>query len=148
VRQQRLTDKQWGKSIDKMRNWGAPTAPSDIEPLVSYLTAAYSRDSGRYVPESISAEAAAALFEPLPDGALAGGDRERGLALYQDRCLPCHAEEGRGGPDAVALAGRHVLDRAPEFLEVIRGGRGRMPPAGDTTEKEAADLLAYLRSLP
>jgi mono/diheme cytochrome c family protein len=48
----------------------------------------------------------------------------------------------------VALAGRHVLDRAPDFARAIRSGRGRMPEYPDTTDAEIADMMAYVRSLP
>jgi len=147
MRQQRLTDKQWVKVIEKMHNWGAPTEPENVGALTSYLASTYTRDSGPFVPEVLSSEKAAALFEPLPDGPLAGGERERGRVLYRERCLPCHGEDGRGGPDGVNLVGRHVLDRAAEFAETVRTQRGRMPAFVETTDGEVADLLTYLRSL-
>jgi len=114
VAQQRLTDKQWPKSVDKMRGWGAPTEDDEVQ----------------------------------PDGKLAGGNATRGRDLYADRCAPCHADDARGGTMGVALAGRHVLDRAPDFARAIRSGRGRMPEYPDTTDAEIADMIAYVRSLP
>jgi len=147
LRQQRLTDRQWAKSIDKMRGWGAPTEPGDLDALAAYLASTYAHDSGPFLPETLTAEEAAALFEPGPDGALALGDRERGLALYGDRCLPCHEADGRGGPQGVGLTGQRILDRAADFAETVRKGRGRMPGFPETTDAEAGDLLSYLRSL-
>ena len=147
LRQQRLTDAQWTKTLDKMRRWGAPTDPQTLGTLTAYLAAAHGPASGPFTPESIPAQQATALFEPRPDGPFAGGDRERGLALYGDRCLSCHEQNGRGGDSGVNLVGRQILDRAAEFAAVIRTGRGSMPEFPETTDPEAADLLAYLRSL-
>lgn len=148
VAQQRLTDKQWPKALDKMRGWGAPTEDPEVQPLLASLVGVASRDAGPYVPRTISAHEAAQLFAAEPDGKLSGGDATRGRTLYADRCAPCHAADARGGTMGVALAGRHVLDRAPEFARAIRSGRGRMPEYPDTTDAEIADMIAYVRSLP
>jgi len=131
-----------------MRNWGAPTETVNIGPLTSYLASTYTPQSGPYVQEVISAEAAGTLFKPFPDGPLAGGDPKHGRELYRERCASCHEEDGRGGPEGVNLVRRHILDRAAEFAETVRTGRGRMPGYNETTNREAGDLLAYLRSLP
>jgi len=148
VAQQRLTDKQWPKSLDKMRGWGAPTEDDEVQPLLASLVRVASRDAGPYVPQTISAHEAAQLFTAEPDGTFAGGDAARGRDLYADRCAPCHADDARGGTMGVALAGRHILDRAPEFARAVRSGRGRMPDYPDTTDAEIADIMAYVRSLP
>lgn len=148
LQQQRLTGRQWARSIDKMRGWGAPTMPGDLDALAEYLATTYAHDSGPFLPQTLTAEESAALFEPEPDGALAGGDRDRGLALYGDRCLPCHEADGRGGPQGIGLTGRRILDRAADFAETVRKGGGRMPGFPETTDAEAGDLLSYLRSLP
>ena len=146
VLQQKLTDKQWPKTLDKMRGWGAPTEDDEVQPLLSALHGLGSGDR-QYVPQTISAHDAAQLFVALPDGAFAHGDVAKGRDLYADRCAPCHADDARGGTMGVALAGRHVLDRAPSFARAIRAGRGRMPEYPDTTDAEIADTLAYLRSI-
>lgn len=148
LKQQRLTDRQWAKSIDKMRGWGAPTEPGDVDSLAAYLATTHAPASGPFLPMTLTAEEAAALFEPGPDGALARGDRDRGMSLYGDRCQPCHEADGRGGPEGVGLTGRRILDRAADFAETVRKGRGRMPGFPETTDAEAGDLLSYLRSLP
>jgi cytochrome c1 len=147
LRQQRLTERQWAKTIEKMRGWGAPTPAESVDRLAAYLASATTTGSGPFRAETLTAADAASLFSRLPEGKLAGGSAERGLDLYRDRCLACHAEDGRGGPEGVGLAGRRVLDRAPEFAKTVREGRGRMPGFADTTDAETADLLAYLRSL-
>ena len=147
LHQQRLTEAQWAKVLDKMHRWGAPTEAEDLQLLASHLAASYGLDLGSFVPERLSADAVADLFTSRPDGKLAGGDVERGRALYDERCSPCHVEDGRGGPLGLNLVGRRVLYRADEFAALVRGGAGRMP-GFETTDAEAADLLAYLRSFP
>ena len=146
LKQQRLTEAQWAKTIDKMHRWGAPTEAESASTLATALASTSGTDSGPFTPEELPAGKVAALFEPPRDGPFGGGDRERGLALYRDRCLACHEEGGRGGPGGIALAGRQVLDRAADFSAAIRLGRGRMPEFPDATDPEVADLLSYLRS--
>src|SRR5262249_30671189 len=141
VEQQRLTDKQWPKSLDKMRGWGAPTEDDEVQPLLASLVRVASSDAGPYVPQTISDRNAAQLFTREPDGKRAGGDAAGGRARYADRSAPGHAADARGGTRGVALAGRHVLARAPDFARAIRSGRGRMPQYPDTTDAEIADMI-------
>ena len=70
------------------------------------------------------------------------------MELYRERCSACHEENGRGGAEGVNLVREHILDRAVDFAKTVRQGRGRMPGYEETTDAEAGDLLAYLRSLP
>lgn len=47
------------------------------------------------------------LLAALSPGAAAADDLERGSALYRERCLECHGEQGRGdGPEALRLGFR------------------------------------------
>lgn len=147
IRQQRLTDKQWTKALDKMRTWGAPTEEADVQPLLAHLVAAGAPDVGPYQPQILTAAAAASLFARLPDGPFAGGNAKRGSTLYADQCAPCHADDAGGGAMGVALAGAHVLDRASDLAAIVRAGRGRMPAYEHATDADVADYLAYLRSL-
>ena len=146
IRQQRLTDKQWAKTVDKMRTWGAPTEDADVQPMLAHLIKAEARGAGPFQPQTISAMAAAALFARQLDGPFAGGDAKRGSTLYADQCAPCHADDADGGTMGVALAGRHVLDRPADLAAIIRAGRGRMPAYQQATDADVADYLAYLRS--
>jgi mono/diheme cytochrome c family protein len=147
LQQQHLTAAQWTRTLDKMQTWGAPTEPGDLEVLSATLSHEYGSGAGRFEPETIPAARAEALFAPQPDGPLAAGKPERGRQLYDNLCVLCHAEEGKGGPQGIALAGRSILDRGPDFAQVIRTGRGGMPDFADTNDADTADLLAYLRSL-
>jgi hypothetical protein len=47
--QQRLTDKQWTKAVDKMIGWGAVVAPADKDVIVQYLAKHYG-PTNRFVP--------------------------------------------------------------------------------------------------
>ena len=90
--------------------------------------------------------------------ALAHADKEKGRALYNSRCWPCHGPTGRGnGPAAAALRpppadftdpGK-VADRTAARLYSVlsRGIPGTAMAAQPFTEKERFDLIAYLRSL-
>src|SRR6185295_15083456 len=142
------TAAQWGKTLDKMHTWGAPTDAEDLATLTAYLAAACGLDAGAFEPEPIRAREAAMLFRPLADPPFGGGDPGRGRSLYAARCAPCHAENGGGGERGTRLVGRQVLDRAAEFAAVVRAGRGRMPEFTEATDAEVADLLAWVRSLP
>jgi Cytochrome C oxidase, cbb3-type, subunit III len=145
--QQRLTEAQWTKVLDKMHRWGAPLEEADAQAVAVRLASSYGRSAGPFVPQRLSADAAEALFEPGRDGALGRGDATRGRALYAERCEPCHAPDGRGGPLGLNLVRARVLDRAPDFAAIVRDGSGRMP-AFEATDAELADMLAYVRTLP
>jgi mono/diheme cytochrome c family protein len=147
VRQQRLTDKQWGKTLEKMRTWGAPTGDEGVQPLLAHLEAIGPVGAGPYRPQILSVDQAAELFARQPDGAFARGNAKSGETLYGDQCAPCHGDQAEGGAMGVALAGRHILDRALDLALVVRAGRGRMPAFESVTDTEIADEIAYLRSL-
>jgi len=128
-----------------MVSWGANLEPKDTEPLTAWLAATYGPDAGPYEPAVIDSAAAAAELAPEPDGPYANGDRERGRALYTDKCSGCHGPDARGHI-GVLLVDRPFLYRAPEFAETVRRGRGKMPPMV-IAESELADILAHLRTL-
>ncbi len=145
LRQQRLTQKQWTKTVEKMQRWGAPTEPEKVAALTDYLVATYSLQAGPFALGE-AAEDFEAAVAPLPDGGFAGGNAERGRALYAERCRNCHGEDGRGGPMGVNVVDRWILDRAPDFARVVREGRARMP-GFEASDAEIGHLLAYTRAL-
>jgi putative heme-binding domain-containing protein len=78
-------------------------------------------------------------------------DVENGARAYQSACAACH------GPDGNLIAGidfgRGVFRRAytdDELVSIIRGGipNTPMPPAPTTSQEQALQIVAYLRSLP
>jgi mono/diheme cytochrome c family protein len=146
LEQQRLTDQQWGATLDKMIHWGAPLAAEDVPKLRAHLAARRGPDAPVYAPPRLASTEASALVEPTEDGAFGHGQRARGAALYRERCVLCHGTDGRGGALGVNLSDRYLLYRAQDFARVVRAGRGRMP-AIPATDVELADLLAHLRTL-
>ncbi len=50
LRQQRLTEKQWAASVDKMVGWGAPVPQSRKDALVAYLTKNFGPDNDQFEP--------------------------------------------------------------------------------------------------
>lgn len=148
VAQQRLTAKQWEKVIKKMHDWGSPVEPENVEPLIAYLAATYNPATPPYQVPTLSASAAAAMLEPQPDGAFAGGDAKRGSTSYHDLCATCHGEDAHGAALGVNLVDRPLLYRADDFTRVIRSGKGRMPAFSEASvpDKQIADVLAHLRA--
>jgi hypothetical protein len=50
LRQQRLTEKQWAASVDKMVGWGAQVPESKRDALVAYLARNFGPDNDRFEP--------------------------------------------------------------------------------------------------
>jgi mono/diheme cytochrome c family protein len=50
VLQQRLTEKQWKASVEKMVRWGAEVAESEQADLVAYLAKHFGHDNDRFRP--------------------------------------------------------------------------------------------------
>jgi mono/diheme cytochrome c family protein len=143
--QQRLTPAQWQKVVTKMQGWGANLDPSEVAPLVAFLSVTYGPDANAYQPESLAAAEASSELAGLPDDPLPPGDAARGKPLFIDKCSGCHGQDARGAL-GVSLIDRPFLYRAPEFASTIRKGRGKMLPL-PLTDAQVADLLAHLRTL-
>jgi cytochrome c oxidase cbb3-type subunit 2 len=110
------------------------------------------------------AERAAAVAAWRPPAGVAG-DPRRGRALFARHCAPCHGEEGRGDGEVTRAVRRPTLDLtkgaffrvapAPgESLDdalarAIRFGLppGTMPGHEWLSDRELADLVAFVRSL-
>ena len=144
--QQRLPKEKWAATVKKMVGWGANLDPSDTEKLVAYLAATYGPDAGPWEPEVMSANDAKSALDPLDDGPYASGDIEKGKPLFTETCSGCHGPEARGAI-GVNLVERPLLYRAPDLAATVRRGRGKMPPNRALTDRQIADILAYLRSL-
>ena len=95
------------------------------------------------------------LFKDAPEGS-----RDRGRAVFRDRCTLCHGSEGRGDGRAARLHTPRPADlvasRAPpEYLSLIirRGGeaigRGKgMPPWDEElTDEQTRDVISHLLSI-
>ena len=144
--QQRLPKEKWAATVKKMMGWGANLDPSDAEKLVGYLAETYGPDAGPWEPGALSAEDARKALEPLDDGPYAGGDAEKGKPLFVEMCSGCHGPDARGAL-GVNLVERPLLYRASEVAIAVRRGRGKMTPARGMTDRQIADVIAYLRTL-
>lgn len=145
IAQQRLTEAQWTKVVTKMATWGANLDPAEAAPLAKYLAATYGVDAGPFEPVAVSARDAVRELEVAPDGAFAGGDADRGRALYTERCSACHGPAARG-QIGVLLVQRPLLHRAEDFAATLRRGKGKMPPMV-LSDVEVGHVLAHLRRL-
>jgi cytochrome c oxidase subunit 2 len=72
------------------------------------------------------------------------GTSDLGQETYAGACAKCHGPEGEGeiGPQ---LAGNTLLQNAESIEEVVRNGRGAMPPVGkDWGDRQMGALTDYL----
>lgn len=145
LQQQRLTKAQWEKTVTKMAGWGANIEEAEKPAVVAYLAEQYGPDAGPFEAPSAPATATLALLDPIDDGEYANGNIEKGKATYTDKCSGCHGPEGLGHI-GVRLVDRPFLYRAKDVAEIVRRGKGKMPPAV-ASSRDLADILAHLRSL-
>lgn len=85
------------------------------------------------------------VFEPSAParGPVAGGNVDRGLAVFDNTCAGCHGPGGTGGTGP-QLQGRG-LDAAA-VTAAVEQGRGIMP-AGLVSGQDEADVVAYVVSI-
>jgi len=79
-----------------------------------------------------------------------------GKELYTAKCQACHGEKGEGKA-AIAkmmnvtlppLGSKEVQAKSDADLrKVILSGKGKMKPIAGVTEKQADDIIAFLRTL-
>src|SRR3954471_10934452 len=75
------------------------------------------------------------------------GGVQRGKELYLNySCYACHGYDGHGGSGARLAPPPMTLSRFPAYVRNPR----RMPPYTDKvlTDAQAADLFAYIKSMP
>jgi mono/diheme cytochrome c family protein len=144
--QQRLTVKQWTAVLAKMHDWGAGLEADEVGPLAAHLARRHGAGQPAFEPQAVPAAVKQAV-EPLPDGRFSGGTPERGKTLYGEVCAGCHGVDGRGTLQGVCLVDRPLLYRAAEFAEVVRRGRGLMPPYPALSDGDIGAVLVHLRTL-
>jgi cytochrome c5 len=145
LQQQRLTKAQWEKTVTKMAGWGANIDEAEKPAVVAYLSEQYGPDAGPFAAPSAEATTTLALLDPIDDGEYGGGNAEKGKATYTDKCSGCHGPEGLGHI-GVRLVDRPFLYRAKDVAELVRRGKGKMPPAV-VEPRDLADILAHLRTI-
>ena len=79
-----------------------------------------------------------------------------GKEVYTAKCAPCHGPNGEG-KDAIAkmykvtlppLASKEVQAKTDDQLkQVILKGQGKMKPVSGITGQQAADVVAFVRTL-
>jgi mono/diheme cytochrome c family protein len=146
ISSQRLTEKQWKASVEKMIGWGAPVPKERVEPLIAYLAAEYPSTRARVQPARETLRQVAPVLAPsaLP----ATAKPEGGAKLYAMNCANCHGLDAQGAELGPNLVERPVLLLVPEFHQVVSEGRNRMPGnAAVLTESQQQDILAWLRTL-
>ena len=78
-----------------------------------------------------------------PDSASPIGNGELGAGTYRATCLPCHGEDGRGGP-----GGGAPLTTAREIrfvIDTVTYGQNNMPPFGGAlTPDQIAAVSTYV----
>ena len=79
-----------------------------------------------------------------------------GKEVYTAKCAPCHGANGEG---KAAIAKMYNVTQAPlaskevqaktddQLKEVIVKGKEKMKPVSGITEKQAADVVAFVRTL-
>jgi cytochrome c oxidase subunit 2 len=71
---------------------------------------------------------------------------ELGRAEFQGVCATCHGMQGQGGYGP-SLAQNSLLTQKAGLAAIVRGGRGKMPPVGDSwTNAQMNALLQYAKS--
>lgn len=98
--------------------------------------------------KEIVKEVAAAPVEEMGEGAAdIAGDAAAGQAVYAAQCAACHGAQAEGG-FGPALAGAGIAEDAAQFAKIVREGTtGGMPPFPQLTDKDLADMRAYLLQL-
>ncbi|WP_408863341.1 c-type cytochrome [Aneurinibacillus thermoaerophilus] len=76
-----------------------------------------------------------------------GGTAEEGKTIA-NQCMACHGQDLNGGAGAPTLHG--VVDKLkPEGVaEVLKNGRGGMPPIGASwSDQQMSSMIEYLKTL-
>jgi cytochrome c oxidase subunit 2 len=72
--------------------------------------------------------------------------QDLGKAEYQGACATCHGMQGQGGYGKVLSSSSLVTQRSG-LAEIVRNGRNKMPPVGNTwTNAQIDALVAYTKS--
>ncbi len=75
-----------------------------------------------------------------------GAQKDLGRAEFQGVCATCHGMKGEGGygPN---LANNPLVTQAAGLASIVRNGRGKMPPVGNTwTDAQMKALIAYTKA--
>lgn len=126
---------------------GGPLSQSDIDDIVAYITTSFAGED----PIAPVPTYQPAAIEPLPDVA---GDPGAGSAVYQQNCVMCHGEDGRGRFGAPLAKSWPGVEPAVYIDQVVSEGiAGTAMPAwaseegGPLAPDQVEDVTAYVLSL-
>ncbi|MBI2815898.1 MAG: cytochrome c [Acidobacteria bacterium] len=86
----------------------------------------------------------------------AGADAQSGKAVYDSKCKMCHGADGKGNPVIAKslkvtlpdLTSQTVQSKTDDELKKqITEGRGKMQPVKGLTDRQIADVIAFVRTL-
>jgi quinoprotein glucose dehydrogenase len=72
---------------------------------------------------------------------------QRGRRLYRTSCAACHGRNGKGLAEAPGIVGPRERFDPAAFVDVVRHGKGRMPPSAPLSDIELELLGDYVRGL-
>jgi mono/diheme cytochrome c family protein len=99
---------------------------------------------------------AIASLSSLAFAALAIAGAPEGKEVFTAKCSPCHGANGEG---KAAIAKMYSVTQRPlaskevqaqsdaDLKKCITAGKGKMKPVSGVTEKQADDVVAFLRTL-
>lgn len=161
----------WADSCGECHNLRSPQDLADAQASVAVshmrvrakLPGDMARDILAFLQASNNRQAAAEAPVAPPSGlpaapvAMAAGDPVQGAQVYQETCVACHGENGRGALEGVPdfTDPRRRLAKPDEVLvrNMIEGFQSPgspmpMPPKGgnpDLSDQDMVDVLAYMR---
>lgn len=144
-----LNAELWNVSVQHMRV--RANLPGSVADDIKAFLLSSASDSGGYsaAPTPGAAFSSYAHLNP--------GDPARGLEVYSQTCIACHAADGKGAidgvPDLTLANGRLAISNDIVLTNIINGYQGEgslmaMPPMGgnpELSEQDIADVLAYMR---
>ena len=84
------------------------------------------------------------------------GDAQAGKTVYDSKCKTCHGADGKGNATLAKtlnvtfkdLGSKEILSKSDDDLKKnITEGIGKMQPVKGLTDKQASDLIAFLRDV-
>ncbi|MGH9438875.1 MAG: DUF5777 family beta-barrel protein [Terriglobia bacterium] len=123
-------------------------------PKNSRSTVLLTRNGKKYLIDTSAKTVAQVRSTPRPSPVSAPQTQESAAALFQKNCSPCHGPSGKGikevgTPNFTSQAFINSVSAMEMHDAVEHGKNGRMPAwSGRLTEKQIAELVTYVRSLP